>query len=148
MKACSVCDVVKPAQDFQVRKLSIDGRTAACRACLKERDANRYVKEREKRKSWARGYYKTPKGKQIVDRLKRRWERKNQTKKAAHTITSNAIRDGRLLKEPCEKCGTKINVQAHHDDYFKPLEVRWLCITHHREHHKNNPIYLLTSRPA
>lgn len=27
-------------------------------------------------------------------------------------------------------------VQAHHDDYSKPLEVRWLCVPHHALHHK------------
>lgn len=25
--------------------------------------------------------------------------------------------------------------KTHHDEYSKPLEVRWLCRLHHREHH-------------
>ncbi len=49
--------------------------------------------------------------------------------------SSNAIRDGGLTKEPCEVCRTSKNVQAHHDDYYKMLEVRWLCFLHHRELH-------------
>jgi ribosomal protein S27AE len=35
----------------------------------------------------------------------------------------------------CSKCGAK--AQAHHDDYKKPLDVRWLCPKHHGEHHRN-----------
>jgi len=33
-----------------------------------------------------------------------------------------------------EVCGAE-NAQAHHDDYSRPLDVRWLCDTHHRQHH-------------
>ena len=56
-------------------------------------------------------------------------------KRHAHTTTSNAIRHGKLVKMPCEVCGS-VNVEAHHDDYNQPLAVRWLCVTHHAEHHK------------
>ena len=41
---------------------------------------------------------------------------------------------GMLLAQPCEVCGDT-KVEKHHDDYSKPLEVRWLCKTHHRELH-------------
>ena len=35
-----------------------------------------------------------------------------------------------LRSEPCEVCGATKTV-AHHDDYAKPLDVRWLCRSHH-----------------
>ena len=53
-----------------------------------------------------------------------------------------AIKTGKIVPRPCEVCGAA-KAQAHHDDYNKPLEVRWLCREHHEEWHKHNrPIYL------
>ena len=49
------------------------------------------------------------------------------------------IRRGIIHKKPCEKCGDP-NVQAHHKDYSKPLEVRWLCVKCHIELHKNSTV--------
>lgn len=44
---------------------------------------------------------------------------------------------GDLVPGPCERQGDGCQgkVQAHHDDYAKPLEVRWLCRKHHDDHH-------------
>lgn len=42
---------------------------------------------------------------------------------------------GKLKPQPCRVCGNP-NSEAHHDDYNKPLEVTWLCRTHHLEHHQ------------
>jgi hypothetical protein len=48
---------------------------------------------------------------------------------------SNAITAGKLTRGPCEACGAAENVEAHHDDYAKPLDVRWLCRPDHAAHH-------------
>jgi hypothetical protein len=39
---------------------------------------------------------------------------------------------GRLVAHPCEDCGVML-VEMHHEDYSKPLEIRWLCRRHHRK---------------
>ena len=44
------------------------------------------------------------------------------------------VRKGKVAKKPCEVCGNE-NSEAHHPDYDKPLEVRWLCRDHHLELH-------------
>ena len=36
-------------------------------------------------------------------------------------------------RQPCEVCGAQAD--AHHEDYYKPLEVKWLCPLHHRRLH-------------
>jgi hypothetical protein len=68
----------------------------------------------------------------------------------AHNAVENAIRRGKIVPQPCEICGSfkqmkdgRRDVQAHHDDYSKPLEVRWLCQIHHHEWHRAN--YLANS---
>lgn len=53
----------------------------------------------------------------------------------AHKRVGNALRDGRMKKEPCCVCGDP-KAEAHHDDYSKPLEVRWLCRIHHLAFHR------------
>lgn len=37
----------------------------------------------------------------------------------------------------CNKCGEE-KVHAHHDDYDKPLKIRWLCTIHHKQWHSVN----------
>jgi hypothetical protein len=53
----------------------------------------------------------------------------------ARVAVSNALRDGRLTKGPCclESPDCRGPIQAHHDDYTKPLEVRWVCRGHHSD---------------
>ena len=51
----------------------------------------------------------------------------------AREIVSTAIRRGKIVRgEFCEICGRTIKVQAHHEDYSKPLEIVWLCSKCHR----------------
>lgn len=57
-------------------------------------------------------------------------------RRRAREIVRNAKKRGRLVPQPCERCGTTEGVHGHHDDYRKPLEVRWFCPPHHRERHR------------
>lgn len=52
----------------------------------------------------------------------------------ARSLVRRAVEAGRLIRKPCEVCGSS-PADAHHDDYSKPLNVRWLCRPHHAEHH-------------
>ncbi len=80
-------------------------------------------------------YAKSERGKGAHRHAKRRWATRNPMKRAAHVIVGNAIRDGKLVRQPCEVCGNEKS-EAHHDDYSKPLDVKWLCKRHHVERHK------------
>lgn len=68
----------------------------------------------------------------------RRYRRNSSSiQQRAWSATKYAILNGTLIRQPCEVCGaTTPTVHAHHDDYRKPLDVRWLCFRHHvRRHH-------------
>ena len=71
----------------------------------------------------------------------------DRTKKdRAHDLVEKAIKRGVLVNpQICSCCGSsktmkdgRTAIQAHHDDYDKPLEVRWLCQNCHHEWHKHN----------
>lgn len=56
-------------------------------------------------------------------------------KQHARELLGYAIRAGRIKRGRCQVC-EKPNAQAHHDDYLKPLEVKWFCPYHHKTYHK------------
>lgn len=63
-----------------------------------------------------------------------RFQAKYPEKAAAHLAVKVAKRRGELVPQPCETCGVA-RAHAHHEDYSKPLDVRWLCRPcHHAEH--------------
>lgn len=62
-------------------------------------------------------------------------------RKVARAAIRNAIRRNEMQKLPCEICGNKRS-EGHHDDYTKPLIVRWLCRKHHKEYHANEDNHL------
>jgi hypothetical protein len=70
-------------------------------------------------------------------REKRREKYKEQgfdpVKNRAYANLRYAMKTGRVVKGECEQAGEDCwgEIQAHHDDYSKPLEVRWLCASHH-----------------
>jgi hypothetical protein len=61
----------------------------------------------------------------------------NVGKELARQAVRTALRTGGLNKGPCEIGGDcSGRIEAHHDDYSKPLEVRWLCRRHHGRSHR------------
>jgi hypothetical protein len=136
MKICTRCFVEKDISCFQKRTASKDGLSFACRECLSLYDKSR---ANLPHRIEARAIYsKTGKGIESGNKAKIAYTKRNPIKRAAHIIVGNAIRDKKMFKEPCEICGTEEKVYAHHDDYAKPLNVRWLCPTHHGQWHKEN----------
>ena len=60
-----------------------------------------------------------------------------KVERRAMTVTmQSAYRTGAIVPEPCEMCGTEYGaINAHHDDYARPLDVTWLCQPCHSDRH-------------
>lgn len=58
-------------------------------------------------------------------------------KQRARSVANMAQRDGRLIRQPCEKCGDESS-EKHHDDYSQPLAVKWLCRGCHSKEHETS----------
>ena len=134
IKECSKCKTFKFKCHFYKLKSGADGLYAQCKECHKIQ-VSEYTRENIDKiveKS------KTPKGREIQKRSTESWVTKNRSKKNIHVQTSHAIRSGLIKKKNCEVCNESYLVDAHHDDYNKPLNIRWLCRKHHKKFHKEH----------
>lgn len=120
------------------RLLATDGekRAAECNPCLTARRrkwryrnpaaAHRYMVQNH---GWRK--------KNIARYNKAERARYDQAKRAAQGAARRAINRGELVRpDVCScGCGSRGKMEAHHDDYSKPLVVRWLSKRCHEAHH-------------
>ena len=138
MKECFKCGAEKPLTDFYKHSRMKDGHLNKCKECTKRdvRDRRFDPKTREAVLAYdrARGSRQSP---EYLKEYRERWPEKYK----AHQAVRNAVRDGGLHKpDHCESCGTSDfrQLEGHHDDYSKPLDVRWLCAPCHKQWHAAN----------
>lgn len=98
------------------------------------REAQKKYKASLKGKLTEKKYATSLKGKKAKYKYAEKWrtEENNKFKKHIHYIVRCALKEGKIIKGICEVCGNK-KTHAHHDDYYLPLEIRWLCASHHRK---------------
>ena len=134
MKQCFKCGEFKPLEGFYRHPKMKDGRVNKCKECNKK-DVR---KNRRDKIDYYRAYDRE-RGNRQTPEYRRRYNQDNPIKYGARTMVSNAVRDGKITKATeCESCGATGRIHGHHDDYAKPLEVRWLCpACHHQWHAKH-----------
>lgn len=134
-KRCPRCERDLPHDCFSRDARTKSGLRCYCREC---------TAAKRKEQHWSEGMT----NEQLEARRvrARQWKEANPDRHAANTISylrrhpdraaagqavRKAIREGRLARQPCEVCGTETDVHAHHEDYSRPFEIRWLCRAHH-----------------
>lgn len=133
LKVCRDCRQSKPISDYYRQQQMADGHLNSCKACVCLRVKARYSSEFEKVQQYEKHRHATPERKVKLALYQKNRRAKFPEKIKARERLNNAIRDGRITRQPCEVCGTTNRVQGHHTDYQKWNVVRWLCFEHHRK---------------
>lgn len=138
---CPTCGLTLNAAGFYKDKRTSNGLTSQCKRChtegnIRTRDASkacdtnrrymRAARERDPEKFRAR---------ERIAARKRPWT----IQREARYQLNLAIRR-REVQKPilCQRCEKARKLTAHHDDYTKPLDVRWLCYECHGLEHRHN----------
>jgi hypothetical protein len=152
-KICFKCGTEKKLSFFYKHKGMADGRLNKCKECTKkdsrdnrEKNIDYYLEYDRGRSNHPlrvkarRAYAQTEQGKKAYAKSAKKWVERNHIKRSAHIILGNSLRRGDIKKSSnCEDCGiSHKRIQGHHDNYTKPLDVRWLCPKCHIKWHKEN----------
>jgi len=131
-KICFKCGIEWPIHFFYKHFGMADGHLNKCKKCTKTDVRQNRVENIDFIKEYDKLRELRPKRKEDKRIATLKYREKHPEKYKARTAVGNALRDKRLFKHPCCVCGEK-KVQAHHEDYTKPLQVIWVCIKHHRD---------------
>lgn len=158
-KQCSTCKAYKLFNSFHRCDQAKDKLMYSCKECVSARsgvynETTRSNPEKHKREKELKRilYSSNVKNPEFVEKYKKKSKdrliskeqariyqynhiSKNPDKIRARNLAMKAIRRGDIVRLPCEVCGDELS-EAHHDDYSKPLQVRFLCKIHHMEHHR------------
>lgn len=128
MKICAACKALK--EDTCFYSSSSGYLSSKCRPCSIEYSRNRRWLKFEQVYRYQSKIRRTEKHKARTNEATKKSQRKYSERFAARTSVRLAIEAGKLFREPCIICGEQRS-EAHHEDYSRPLQVKWLCHTHH-----------------
>src|SRR3990167_6430241 len=119
---CWRCNVFKERNAFNKDRTTKSGYDRRCRTCIAEyaKTRNNYT---ERKKEYLKEYSKV-----------KRHSPESGYKFKAREELNWAVRSSKLKRpDNCSKCIRNKNIEGHHSDYSKPLEVIWLCKLCHYE---------------
>jgi len=141
VKKCPGCKEIKDSSLFYKSLTRHDGITSTCKDCIKK------TTHTEEYREWMRNYMRKRNGNKNIDSLKiviiPELEKKLGIRITDKFITSDKNKKHisrerakyYIETKPCVICGTEEDIERHHFDYNKPLDVTFLCMKHHRKLH-------------
>jgi hypothetical protein len=125
MKTCKKCGTPRHTEREYYRS-----RPTVCKACVRENARAYYYENKEKFTAWRKN---NPDKKAGYDR------QRDKVKSNARAKLRYAVKTGKIVKpERCEICDRIKQLQGHHDDYTKPLDVKFLCRKCHMKLHRKD----------
>lgn len=149
-KVCFKCGRTLDLSEFYKHPQMADGHLNKCKSCAqKDSMKNRaqkieYYREYDKKRARMpqrikaqKEYNKTEAGKKAIYNSVKNYRAKHPDRQKIYRDCEKTLVNPHI----CSQCGGTVMVEAHHDDYNKPFEVRWLCrICHRRWHKTHKPI--------
>ena len=124
-KICNRCGVDKELVAYSPFKRGSQGVHGTCKACRNVEAGAKYREANPKKHGPRRSSYSYTRG----------WRARNPEQARANDLVAKHLKRGSLVAGPCARCGKAGKVQAHHEDYSRPLDIVWLCYECHLEVH-------------
>jgi len=131
---CILCGETKDLDEYYAHPQMANKHLGICKVCVKKRakihagtSAGKEVERKRNQK---------PERKANLQIISRNWLKANPERGRTHSAVARALKKGILIKPTkCQDCQEEAPLHAHHDDYSKPLEVKWLCVPCHGKRH-------------
>jgi len=146
-KKCFKCNTEKSLDDFYKHSQMKDGHVNKCKECNKKDVSENYFKRHDyyieydnsridnpQRREYRKNHAKYMRD-NFPEKVKEYHKKYDKKKKYSTTLVHRAVQKDKIKKLPCEVCGD-LKSEGHHENYDKPLQVKWLCRTHHMLRHR------------
>lgn len=137
LKTCFKCGEAKERTEFYRHAMMADKLLGKCKTCTKADVARNRIEHLDDVRLYDRMRAPLPHRVELRRRVGREWRAAYPERAAAQVVLRRAVIKGFVLRWPrcaVPDCEDR-QLEAHHPDYSRPLDVVWLCVTHHRQTH-------------
>jgi len=128
LRRCCICKELKPLEAFAKDKSKSKGFSYRCKVCNRLRNRAYTRTHRRDRKQYSRDYRKNNRDYRVRELAR---AKKNRPKRRIEEMA----RARTNLGLSCVVCGSDKNLERHHPNYNKPLEIVTVCRSCHQRIH-------------